>query len=125
MPPETPSPTRSPIPSRDAAVTATCQACGQRIPASHGRRYCSPRCRQAGYRRRSSPHVEPPPLPPTGSRRNTTVYACPDCATRTLGPQRCPDCNTFTRRLGHGGHCPHCAEPVTVEELLQMPLDNT
>ncbi len=48
-----------------------------------------------------------------------------DCDTRTLGQQRCPDCNTFAHRLALGGHCPHCAEPVTVEELLQMPLDNT
>ena len=125
MPPENPPSTRSPIPSRDAAVTATCRACGQPIPASHGRRYCSPRCRQAGYRSRHSPHLEPPPLPPTGSRRDTTVYTCPDCDTRTLGEQRCPDCNTFTRRLGLGGHCPHCDEPVAVDELLQMPLDNT
>jgi predicted RNA-binding Zn-ribbon protein involved in translation (DUF1610 family) len=125
MPPESPSPTRSPIPSRDAAVTATCQACGQPIPASHGRRHCSPRCRQAGYRRRTSTPIQLPPPPVTGPRRNTTVYACPDCDTRTLGQQRCPDCNTFTRRLGHGGHCPHYDEPITVEELLQMPLDNT
>jgi hypothetical protein len=121
MPHESPPP----IPSRDPAVTASCQACGQSIPASHGRRYCSPRCRQAGHRRRNSPRVEPPPLPPTRSGRDTTVYACPDCDTRTLGEQRCPDCNTFIHRLGLGGHCPHCAEPVTVEELLQMPLDNT
>ncbi|MGH3514229.1 MAG: DUF2614 family zinc ribbon-containing protein [Pseudonocardiaceae bacterium] len=58
-------------------------------------------------------------------RRDTTIYACPDCDTRTLGQQRCPDCNTFTRRLGPGGHCPHCDEPVTVNELLQIPPDNT
>jgi endogenous inhibitor of DNA gyrase (YacG/DUF329 family) len=120
MPPDTPSS----IPSGDTAVTATCRACGQPIPTSHGRLYCSPRCRQAGYRRRSSPRLESPPLPTAGSRRNATIYACPECDTRTLGQQRCPDCNTFTRRLGIGGHCPHCDEPVTVEELLQLPLDN-
>jgi endogenous inhibitor of DNA gyrase (YacG/DUF329 family) len=112
------------IPLRDAAVTATCRTCGQPIPTSHGRLYCSPRCRQAGYRRRSPP-IQPPPLPATGSRRNATIYACPECDTRTLGQQRCSDCNTFTRRLGIGGHCPHCDEPVTVEELLRRPLDTT
>ncbi len=31
--------------------------------------------------------------------------------------RRCPDCNLFTRRLGHGGRCPHCDEPVTLDEL--------
>ena len=60
-----------------------------------------------------------------GSRRNATIYACPECDTRPLGHQRCPDCNTFSRLLGIGGNCPHCDEPVTVEELLQGPLDNT
>ncbi|MCA1693487.1 MAG: hypothetical protein LC749_01455 [Actinobacteria bacterium] len=47
------------------------------------------------------------------------MYTCPNCDTRTHGEQRCPDCNTFTRRLGLGGHCPHCDEPITIEELLQ------
>jgi hypothetical protein len=118
--------TAPPDPSRDATVTApACLSCQHPIPAGHGRLYCSPRCRQAGYRQRHGHTAEPPPLPPGRPRRETTVYACPACDTRTLGEQRCPDCNTFTRRLGRGGHCPHCDEPVTVEELLQTPLDNT
>ncbi len=120
------SDTPSPTPSRDAPVTPPSYLnCQHPIPAGHGRRYCSPRCRQAGYRRRHTTTPQPPPLPPTRPRRDTTIYACPDCDTRTLGQQRCPDCNTFTRRLGPCGHCPHCDEPVTVNELLQIPLDNT
>ena len=115
----------TPSPSRDATVTAICRCCQRSVPAGRGRLYCSPRCRQAGYRRRHNPTVEPPPLPAARSRRETTIYTCPDCDTRTLGQQRCPDCNTFTRRLGLGGHCPHCDEPTTIEELLQTPLDNT
>jgi rRNA maturation endonuclease Nob1 len=31
--------------------------------------------------------------------------------------RRCEDCNLFTRRLGPGGECPHCGEPVLASEL--------
>ena len=31
--------------------------------------------------------------------------------------QRCEDCGTFMRRVGIGGHCPACDEPVTIDEL--------
>ena len=48
-----------------------------------------------------------------------TVYECPDCAARYLGQQRCADCNTFCRRIGAGGFCPHCDEPVALDELAQ------
>ena len=50
-----------------------------------------------------------------------TVYECPECEQRML-ERRCPDCHLFTRRLGSGGHCPHCEEPVLITELLQEPL---
>jgi predicted RNA-binding Zn-ribbon protein involved in translation (DUF1610 family) len=45
------------------------------------------------------------------------VYECPECGERQL-ERRCPDCNLFTRRLGRGGRCPHCEEPVTLDELV-------
>ena len=47
-----------------------------------------------------------------------TVYECPDCGER-LTERRCPDCHLFTRRLGQGGPCPNCDEPVLVTELLE------
>lgn len=114
-------------PWRDATVTATCLLCQQPRAAASGPLYCSPRCRQAAYRRRQTPPPAPPKPPPpqTQSRRDTTVYACPECDIRTVGQQRCNDCNTFTRRLGRGGPCPHCDEPATIQELLGEPLDNT
>lgn len=46
------------------------------------------------------------------------VYACPSCDTRFLGEQRCPDCGLFGRRVGPGGLCPHCEEPVALADLL-------
>jgi len=45
------------------------------------------------------------------------IYECPDCETRYLDERRCPDCNLFCRRIGSGGPCPHCDEPVALTEL--------
>jgi hypothetical protein len=47
----------------------------------------------------------------------TVIYECPDCETRYLDERRCPDCNLFCRRIGTGGTCPHCDEPVAHDEL--------
>jgi hypothetical protein len=49
------------------------------------------------------------------------VYECPDCGERQAGTRRCPDCNLFMRRVGPGGSCPHCDEPVLVADLLAVP----
>ncbi len=46
-----------------------------------------------------------------------TIYECPDCETRYVDERRCPDCNLFCRRIGTGGNCPHCDEPVAHKEL--------
>ena len=45
------------------------------------------------------------------------IYQCPDCQTRYLGQQRCEDCGAFCTLVGPGGECPHCGEPVAVEDL--------
>jgi len=44
--------------------------------------------------------------------RSSIIYECPECETRYLDERRCPDCQLFTRRIGPGGTCPHCDEPV-------------
>ena len=108
------------MPPRNAAVTANCGLCGSPFPTGHPRRWCSDACRQAAWRRRhQTTSVSPvPELPLARSRKTGTVYACPDCDTRLLGEQRC-ECGTFMRRLGPGGLCPCCDEPVTVDELLE------
>ena len=110
-------------PSRDDAVTTrpSCAGCGSVLPIVRGRqRYCSPACRQRAYRGRS-PHrdeIAPGLLRPVRPQRATGVYQCPDCQTRYLAQQRCPDCNIFCTRLGTGGACPCCEEPITIDELL-------
>lgn len=106
-------------PSRNDPVTIPCPVCAAPFASGGKRRYCSNACRVTAHRRRHQP--DPPstaPVPPAGERRSATVYECGDCGTRALGKQRCEDCATFMARLGYGGHCPCCDEPITIDELL-------
>jgi len=41
---------------------------------------------------------------------------------RYLGEQRCPDCGVFCSRIGLGGACPHCGDPVAVADLIDPAL---
>lgn len=111
-------------PSSDVSVTApSCLACGQQLPSGRSRRFCSPACRQAGYRRRHRPDPHTLPLLPRHSRLEGTVYQCPECETRYLAEQWCPDCSRPCRRLGAGGCCPNCEDVITIEELTDQGSD--
>jgi hypothetical protein len=96
-----------------------CAGCGRPLGGGRAdRRFCSSGCRQRAYRERRAPGrlaATARAIPRAG-----TVYACPRCETRYLGQQRCEDCNLFCRRLGAGGFCPHCDEPVAVADLLVL-----
>jgi len=111
-------------PSRNDAVTirqVPCPSCGRGFHPVGRQRFCSAACRQAEWRRRHSAAVSSPvPLPPHTPRlpRGATVYECPACGARLLGEQRCPECNVFCRRVGPGGACPHCDEPVAIADLI-------
>ncbi len=96
-----------------AAATMTCPACGRGFVPTGRQRYCSTTCRQRAWRTlQGTPAALPARLPGTA-----TVYECEACGTRSLGIQRCADCNTFARRVGPGGPCPHCEEPVAVQDI--------
>jgi hypothetical protein len=88
------------------------------LPPGRARRWCSDACRQAAFRRRHQIAPAPPDLPAGKPRKPVTVYECPQCGNRALGEQRCEDCSAFMGRVGIGGLCPHCDEPVTFDELL-------
>ncbi|MDQ2729811.1 MAG: hypothetical protein M3Y91_18585 [Actinomycetota bacterium] len=81
-------------------------------------KYCSDACRAAAYRRRRDAGRTAIVVPKAQPRRPITVYECDTCGTRALGEQRCETCGSFMRRIGLGGSCPACDEPVTVQELL-------
>ena len=97
---------------RNDTVTIKCAVCDTTFTPSGRRQWCSDACRQAAWRRRHT--NQQPTILPT---RDTTIYQCPNCDTRYLGHQRCPDCNTWCRRIGPGGTCPHCDEPVAHQDL--------
>lgn len=98
-----------------------CPVCGSQVSSARAR-FCSGRCRMRAHRQR---HPQPlPVLQPHPPRTPAwpQIYECPECEQRLLGVRRCPECNLFTRRLGPGGVCPHCDEPVLLAELLAPEL---
>lgn len=107
-------------PYRNDGVTMPCPRCTRTFIPLGRQRYCSAACRQATWRRRHAPTL--PALPPRVPRAGT-VYECPACGARFLGEQRCPDCHQFCRRVGPGGSCPHCDEPVALADLLATQRD--
>ena len=106
-------------PSRNDGVTILCPVCRRRRFIPSGRKkVCSPACRQTLFRRRHAAAGGPLVVPPHRSRREATIYQCPSCKARYLGNQRCSDCNVFCQRVGPGGLCPECAEPIAIADLL-------
>lgn len=100
-------------------VTPRCPVCGRPFAPGRAQRYCSRACRSAAWRRRHQPAGTPAvTVPDARSAKTQTVYECEMCAVRSLGEQRCSECGAFMRKLGLGGLCPHCDEPLTVAELL-------
>ena len=60
-------------------------------------------------------------VPAARHRRDYTIYECPDCGERLYGEQRCQPCRSFARRIGIGGLCPHCDQPVALSDLIDQP----
>ena len=98
-------------------TTTPCPVCQHPFTPVGRQTYCGDACRAAAYRRRRHTPRAPITIPKTQPRRPITVYQCDTCAIRTLGTQRCNDCGTFMRRIGIGGPCPSCDEPIAINEL--------
>jgi hypothetical protein len=107
-------------PYRNDGATMPGPRCARPFPPLGRQRDCSAACRQATWRRRHAPRL--PELPRRVPRAGT-VYECPTCAARFLGEQRCPDCQQLCRRIGPGGPCPQCDEPVALTDLLNGQPD--
>jgi hypothetical protein len=99
-------------PVRDDGATMRCGFCDA-VTSRRGRSlYCNDDCRKAAWRARHS--APTPPVP----AKSTTVYECDGCGERYLGDQRCETCNTWCRKVGSGGSCPHCDEAVAITDLI-------
>jgi hypothetical protein len=109
-------------PSRYDTVTIACPLCQRRFTPSGRQKYCSDACRVAAYRRRHQIAPRALSVPASRPRKPLTVYECDRCGQRALGEQRCPDCSTFMHKIGLGGECPYCSEPVAISELLGQEL---
>jgi len=110
-------------PTRDDITTTTtgqlrCPVCWTTFTRIRRQRYCSDNCRKTAWARRHAA-AQPPtaPVPTAGRRHDSTVYSCPDCDARFHGQQWCHDCNQPCIRVGLGGLCPHCDEPVAITDL--------
>jgi predicted amidophosphoribosyltransferase len=111
-------PPNPPAPSCHDGVTMTCPVCQRSFEPLGRQLYCGDACRAAAYRRRRDGARQLVTVPRAKPRRPVTVYECDSCGERALGEQRCEGCGSFMRRVGIGGHCPSCEEPVAVAELL-------
>jgi hypothetical protein len=105
-------------PSCHDSVTMTCPVCQDPFTPVGRQRYCGDACRAAAYRRRRDAVQPPVVVHKSQLRKPITVYECDGCGARAVGGQRCEECRTFMRRVGIGGACPNCDEPVSIEYLL-------
>ena len=103
-------------------VTMACPVCGSGFAPVGRRTFCSDACRAAAHRRRLAAARPVVTIPAGVGRTTLTVYGCDGCGGRAVGERRCADCSTFMRRLGIGGACPGCDEPVTVAELFGLEV---
>ena len=107
-----------PTPSCHDSVTMTCPTCGQPFTPTGRRKYCSNACRAAAYRQRRDAAGPVLAVPKAQPRRPITVYECDSCGARAVGHQICETCRSFMRRVGIGGLCPACDDPVAIVELV-------
>jgi len=109
-------------PSRDDTGTRTCPVCQRPFTATGRQAYCGSPCRKTAFRRRHQQPLAAVTVPPARPRRDFTIYECPSCEDRLLGDQRCSTCGIFARRVDIGGPCPHCDQPVALNDLLDQDV---
>ena len=115
----TPGASEVAIPLGDDGGTILCPACAAAFAPTGRQIFCSSVCRHTAWRRAHQAKRAPIVVPPGTPRRPLTVYECGACGERAVGDQYCENCQTFMRRVGPGGPCPHCDEPVAVTDLVE------
>ena len=97
-----------------------CPVCWTPFTKVGRQRYCTDSCRKTAWTRRhtNTAVITEPVVPQAIRRRDVTIYSCPTCDTRYHGQRWCHDCNQPCTRIGLGGTCPHCDEPVAITDLI-------
>jgi len=108
------------IPLGDDRGTILCPVCAASFTPTGRQLFCSSACRHTAWRRAHQAPQMPIVVPRGTPRRPLTVYECDACGERVVGEQYCERCQTFMRRVGLGGPCPHCDEPVAVIDLIEQ-----
>lgn len=100
----------------DARQGRRCPVCDIQVSSTRAR-YCSSACRNRAWRRRRDQLAFSSQTQVSGQPSWSAIYECPNCKRRLLGDHRCPACNLFANRIGLGGPCPHCHQPVLLTDL--------
>jgi hypothetical protein len=101
-------------PVRDDVATILCEYCNASFDRQGRAIYCSTVCRQRAWRVHHDAPVE------IKTKKAATVYECAVCDNRYLGEQRCGECNVWCAKVGPGGSCPTCDEPVAMSDLFTI-----
>jgi len=103
-----------------------CPVCWTPFTRVRRQRYCTDSCRKTAWTRKNATtqRATETAVPQPIRRKDTTIYECPSCEIRYHGQQWCHDCNHPCTRVGLGGTCPHCDEPVTLADLLDTQEAN-
>jgi len=96
----------------------TCPGCQHPFSPVGRQKHCCEACRVAVYRRGREAAQVPVVAMKSQRRQPIAVYACDRCGARAMGERRCEECRSIMRRVGLGGCCPCCDEPIAVDELL-------
>ena len=107
------------LPLGNVSATPSCLNCQGVLPSGRSRSYRSDACRITAWKRRKRATASTAEIPKDRPSKATSIYECPLCEVRYLGKQYCGDCGCFCRKVGSGGLCPHCDEPVAFADLIE------
>ncbi len=112
--------TTTTAPAAPEAARPLCPVCWTPFTPIGRQRYCTDACRKTAWTRKNAAtrRLTETTVPQPIRRRDSTIYQCQSCETLYHGEQWCHDCNQPCTRVGLGGSCPHCAEPVALADLL-------
>ncbi len=107
------------LPLGNVSATPNCLNCQTALLSGRPRSYCSDACRITAWKRRMRATQSTNDIPKGRPIKAATIYECPQCEVRYLGNQYCSDCGSFCYKVGGGGYCPHCDEPVAFVDLVE------